>query len=160
MHLVLVVVVKNLSVVVASKMIIILKRIPENTKKIDIIEYLSPVIKGKIFQKTGVIEKVQIQALKDPQSHSIEFHGIVTINSDEAANRVIKKFNRKVFKGKNIAISEYHNRSWRNDRRINSPNDDEDLKSKRKFDRRRSDLKRKNTSVVSYTSHESFHRKL
>jgi hypothetical protein len=160
MHLVPAVVVKNLSVVVVSKMIIILKRIPENTKKTDIIEYLSSVIKGKIFQKPGVIERVQIKALKDPKTHTIEFYGLVVIDSDEVADRVIKKFNRKVFKGKNIAVTEFHTRSWQNDRRILLDLPDKDFKSKRVVDRRRFSLKEKKTSIVSYTSHESFHRKL
>ncbi|MCF6203686.1 MAG: RNA-binding protein [Methylococcaceae bacterium] len=141
-------------------MIIILKRIPENTKKADIIEYLDPVIKGKIFQKTGVIEQVQIKALKDPQTHTIEFYGLVVIDYDEVADRVIKKFNRKVFKGKNIAVSEFHIRSWQNDRRILQDLPDKNFKSKRVVDRRRFSLKEKKTSIGSYTSQQSFHRKL
>jgi len=145
MHLARAVVVKNLNVVVASKMIIILKRIPENTKKAEIIEYLSPVIKGKIFQKTGVIEQVQIKVFKDPQTHNLEFYGLVVIDYDEVAERVIKKINRKVFKGKNIAVSEFHIRSWQIDRRILQDLPDKDFKSKRVVDRRRFSLKEKKT---------------
>ncbi len=118
------------------------------------------MIKGKIFQKPGVIERVQIKALKDPKTHAIEFYGLVVIDSDEIADRVIKKFNRKVFKGKNITVTEFHNRSWQNDRRILLDLPEKDFKSKRVFDRRRFALKEKKTEVVSYTSHESFHRKL
>lgn len=145
MHLARAVVVKNLSGVVVNKMIIILKRIPENTKNADIIEYLRPVIKGKIFQKTGVIKQVRIKALKDPQTHIIEIYGLVVIDSDEVANRVIKKLNRKVFKGKNIAVSEFHIRSWQIDRRILQDLPDKDFKSKRVVDRRRFSLKEKKT---------------
>ncbi len=141
-------------------MIIILKRIPENTIKADIIEYLSPTVKGKVFQKAGVIERILIKAIKDPKTHIVEYHGIVVIDSEDVANRVIKKFNRKVFKGKNIAISQYHKRSWQNDHRLEADLNSDGLKSKRKFDRRRFGLKEKKTSSVSYTSQESFHRKL
>ncbi len=141
-------------------MIVILKRIPENTQKVDIIDYLSPVIKGKVFQKPGVIERVQIKALKDPQTHTIEFYGLVVIDSDEVADRVIKKFNRKVFKGKNIAVTKFHTRSWQNDRRILLDLPDKDFKSRRVVDRRRFALKEKKTEAVSYTSQENFHWKL
>lgn len=160
MHLVFAVVVRNLNVVAESNMIIILKRIPEHTRKKDIVEYIEPALKGKIFQKSGVIERVQIQTSKNDQTKRIDFYGIVHIDSDEAANRVIKKFNRKVFQGKNVAISEYHNRSWHNDPRLNPLDPGDELKSKRKFDRRHSSLKNTKIQSVDFSSHESFHRKL
>lgn len=160
MHLVLAVVVKNINVVVESNMIIILKRIPGNTRKKDIIEYLAPVLKGKVFQKPGVIEKIQMLALKNPQTEDVDLYGVVYIDSDEAAKRVIKKFNRKVFKGKNIAISEYVNRSWHNDSRLNSIEPSDAQQSKRKFDRRRASLQKIKALSVSFSSHDSFHRKL
>jgi len=141
-------------------MIIILKRIPKHTRKKDIVDYLAPILKGKIFQNPGIIERVQIGVSKNYQTKRIDFYGIVYIDSDEAANRVIKKFNRKIFLGKNIAISEYHNRFWDNDPRISLFEPGDELKSQRKFDRRRSRLKETKAPSVDFSSHESFHRKL
>lgn len=159
MLLVSVVVVKNINVVVENKMVIILKRIPSNTRKKDIIEYLAPVLKGKVFQKTGAIEKIQMLALKNSQTEDIDLYGVVYIDSDEAAKRVIKKLNRKVFKGKNIAINEYINRSWHNDSRLNSLELGDKQQSKRKLDRRRSSLQKIKALSISFSSHDSFHRK-
>ncbi|MCK5830334.1 MAG: RNA-binding protein [Methylococcales bacterium] len=141
-------------------MIIVLKRIPEDTKKRDIVDYLEIVLKGKLFQKSGVIEHIQILTHENYRTKKIDFYGIVNIDSEDAANRVIKKFNRKAFNGKNIAISEYHDRSWHNDARIGSFEFNGGLKSKRKIDRRRSTLKTVQGSAVGFSSHESFHRKL
>jgi RNA recognition motif-containing protein len=160
MHLVLAVVVRNLNVVAESNMIIILKRIPEHTRKKDIVDYIEPILKGKMFQKSGVIERVQIQTSKNYQTKRIDCYGIVYIDSDEAANRVIKKLNRKVFQGKNITISQYHHRSWHNDPRFNPLDPGDELKSKRKFDRRYSNLKNSKVQPIDFSSHESFHRKL
>lgn len=88
-----------------SNMIIILKRIPEYTRKKDIVDYLEPVLKGKIFQKSGVIERVQIQTSKNYQTKHIDFYGIVYIDSDEAANRVIKNSTGRFFKVKMLQLA-------------------------------------------------------
>lgn len=160
MPFVLAVVVKNLNVVVENRMIVILKRIPSNTRKTDIINHLTPSIKGKIFQKSGFIESVEIKALKDPQTKTMEHHAIVVISCDEVALRVIKKLNRKVFKRKNIAVTKYHHRSWKNDPRKYQFEMDKKIKLKRKFDRRRYNLKNARTPEISYVSYDGFHRKL
>lgn len=149
--------VKNLNVVVENRMIVILKRIPGNTRKIDVINYLTPSIKGKIFQKSGFIESIEIEALKDPQTNTMEYHAVVTISCDEVALRVIKKLNRKVFKRKNIAVTEYHHRSWEKDPRKHQY---KIIKLKRKFDRRRYNLKNARPPEINYISYDDFHRKL
>lgn len=140
-------------------MIIILERIPKTTNKSDIENFLSPAVKGKIFQKPGKIEEIKISILKNTKNHLLDHYGLVFIDSDEAAVRTIKKLNRKVFNGKHISVREYHHRSWQNDRRINSLKWDNNLISKRKSDRRQFNLKVRKSHAVSFSSEDSFHRK-
>ena len=140
-------------------MIIILERIPEETSKHDIEDFLSAVLKGKIFQKAGHIDQIKMSVLKEPQTHLIAIYALVFIDSDEVATRIIKKLNRKVINGKHISIREYSHRSWQNDQRISTKKWDPKLVSKRKAERRQSSLKVRKSDSFSYSSRESFHRK-
>jgi len=118
-------------------MLILLRRIPQNTNEQDIIDFLEPALKGGLFKKTGHIESIQILVLKDMQRKTIEFHGLVSIDSEAAANRVIKDLNKTTFKNKPILVREYFHRSWHNDPRINMRQWNEELVDKRKSSRRR-----------------------
>lgn len=118
-------------------MVIILRRIPQNTVEQDIIDFLDNILQGKIFQKSGTIESISILTLRDTQRNTIEYHGLVTIDSDAAAKRAIKQLNKKAFKNKPIIIREYFHRSWHNDPRVNMHQWNEELADKRKGSRRR-----------------------
>ena len=59
--------VRNLSVVVANKMIVFLRRIPANTKKHDIIDFIEPALKSGLLQKSGRIENIKFLIFKDTQ---------------------------------------------------------------------------------------------
>ncbi len=118
-------------------MIIILRRISENTEKQEIVDFLSPILKGGLLKRSGHIEQIKILVLRDPKRNTIEYHGLVTIDSDAAAKRVIKKLNRKQFRNRNIAVREYFYRSWHNDPRVNMHEWNEEFKNKRKTSRRR-----------------------
>ena len=121
-------------------MIIILRRISENTEKHEIIDFLTPAVKGGLLKRSGHIENIKILILKDTVKNTIEYHGLVTIDSDSAANRAIKKLNRKFFKNRNIIVREYFHRSWHNDPRVNRHEWNEELDDKRKGNRRRARL--------------------
>jgi len=121
-------------------MVIILRRIPENTQEHEIIDFLEIKLKGKIFQKPGSIESISILALKDIQRNTLEYHGLVTIDSEVAAKRVIKQLSRKHFKNRPIIVREYFHRSWHNDQRVNMRQWNEELANKRKQSRRRAKL--------------------
>jgi len=151
---------RNINDVAENKMIVFLRRIPASTKKHDISDYLEPVLKGSLLQKSGEIKKIDILVVRDTQTQALEFHGLVEIEPESAANRVIKKLNRKVFKGKNIAIREYHQRSWHNDPRLNMHEWNEELANKRKGDRRRPRLEVEADLTSTFSSHDSFHRSL
>ncbi len=151
----------NVAVVMVNRMIIILRRIPDNTQKHEVASYLNPVLKGGILQKSGQIELIKIQIIKDTRTNSLEYHALVTIDSDAAAERVIKKLNGKAFKGKHIAVREYVYRSWHNDPRIKSDGENTEQYEKRQTDRRRNKLEVvvKKTSI-KFRGDEQFHRTL
>ncbi len=100
-------------------MIVFFRRIPENTLRNDIVNLLAPILKGIVYQKSGQIEDIKFLTLVDNKTHEQEIHALVSIDSDSAAKRVIKKLNRKYFKGKPISVREYHHRTWHKDPRIN-----------------------------------------
>lgn len=139
-------------------MIIILRRIPQNSQKHEVIEFLNPVLKGKIFQKAGQIEHIKILRLKNTQTKEIEAHAIVSIDSDTLAQKAILKLNRKAFKGKHIAVSEYFYRSWHKDSRVKVFQWNKELIEKRKGDRRRSTLEEITKFSTAFSSQKSFHR--
>jgi len=145
---------------VENEMIVFLRRIPANTRKQDIIDFIAPVLKGGLLQKSGRIEDIQTLVFKDTQTNITEYHSLVTIDSDVAAKRVIKKLNRKAFKGKHIAVREYFYRSWHNDPRINMHEMNEELANKRQGSRRQSRLEVVSEVSVEFSSSKDFHRTL
>jgi hypothetical protein len=114
-------------------MIVILKNIPENTTIQVIKDFLMPVIKGHWLRKAGQIENVSILSQKNIKTHLLHYHGLVEIQPDIVANRVIKQLNGKIILGKHIYISQYYLRDWHNDRRFKNKNIDE---NKRGYERR------------------------
>lgn len=138
-------------------MIIILKNIPANTQTKEIEEFIWPAVKGGFFCKGGKIESIQIKGQRDLQLNLVEFHALVRIEPDAVAMRVIKKLNRKLFKGKHTAIDEFHHRDWHNDRRTDA--------QQTVNDRRHADRRRYRLEIIENISHlfsgkKSFHRKL
>ena len=117
-------------------MIIFLRKIPANTKYGDLVDFVTPALKGGLFRKAGRIVKVEILALHDTRLNVHEFHGLVTIEPDSAAVRAIKILKGHRFKDKLIIVRQYVHRSWHNDPRQNHKRFDIDVE-KRKTDRRR-----------------------
>ncbi len=137
---------------------IILRRITEYSSKAEIINFLKPVLKGNFIQKTGKITHIKILALRDTKTNEIEYHGLVTIDSDEAATRIIKKLNRKSFKNKRIVIREFFLRSWTNDPRNKMHSKNNQSGNRRFINRRRSTLEEISGRNVEYSSVQSFHK--
>ncbi len=123
-------------------MILFLRKIPTDTTRTDIVEFLDPVLKGGFLQSKGHIENIELIILKDEDSKTVEHHALVTIDSESAGKRAIKKLNRKALNGKHIMIHEYVFRSWQNDPRENDGEWNEELQNKRKHSRRRDHLTR------------------
>ena len=139
---------------------IILVRIPPDTTPYDIAHFLDNALKGSLFARKGIIEKIEIQILQDNRTNTMEYHGLVTIEPDTAAQRVIKKLNRKAFNGKHIAVREYHIRTWHNDPRLIPKPLNFKFPDHRNKDRRRSHLQVLTHDSVRFTESKTFHRSL
>ncbi len=100
-------------------MIVFLRRIPQETRIEDIIDFIEPVLKGGLFKKSGQIAKIEIMIMKDNSANKLEYHAQVIIEPDMVAERVIAQLNRKPILGKHIAVREFVYRLWQNDRRVN-----------------------------------------
>ena len=140
-------------------MIIFLRNIPATTQYHDILEFIEPVLKGGFFSRKGTASSIKILVLEDKNFHTREYHGLVKVDQEAVAERVIKKLNRKLFKGRRIAVREYKHRTWHGDRRVNW-DDMVKLQERRKNDRRRSHLEVVDDMTDKFTNKGSFHRKL
>lgn len=123
-------------------MIVFFKNLPEKTTYDDLVHFVEPALKGNFFKKKGEIERVQMLIIKDPKKENLEFHGLVRIEPDIVAERVIKKLNRKIFLGYPIEVREYFLRSGYNDRREYNLPPNHVLLGQRKNDRRRTYLEK------------------
>ncbi len=135
-------------------MILILRRIAKNASNQEIIDFLEPALKGSFFKKTGQIESINRLILKDNRRETIEYHALVTIDSDTAAKRAIQKLHRKPFKNRLIIVREYFYRSWHNDPRVNMHQWNEELADKRKGSRRRRRLEVVNEESIKFSQKE------
>ncbi|NOQ63097.1 MAG: hypothetical protein GQ582_01130 [Methyloprofundus sp.] len=92
-------------------MVLFLKNIPLQTKYSDIVAFIEPAMKRKLFfGKKGVIENIRFLHVKDPSTNIAEVHGLVTIVPNGLAKTVIKRLNKKKFKSKYIEVREYYQR--------------------------------------------------
>lgn len=146
------------------KMLIFLRNIPSATHKSEITKHVESALKSGLpsfFKKKYKILSVEIIHIVDKDTRADEYHGLVRIEPDSAARRVIKKLNRKPFKNKPIAVREYHVRSWHNDKRVTAVNQFSPGNEKRKSDRRRKNLEiTKTIKAPKITGLEGFNRKL
>ncbi len=141
-------------------MILILRRIAKSASDQEIIDFLDSALKGNFFTKTGQIESINRLILKDNRRKTIEYHALVTIDSDVAAKRAVKKLHRKPFKNRIIIVREYFYRSWHNDPRVNMHQWNEELADKRKGSRRRRRLEVVNEESIKFSQSEDNFRTL
>lgn len=88
-------------------MIVILKDIEESTTVENIREFLDPALKGRIFDKRGVISGVTIKKTVYGNPNQSECHAIVSILPDVAAKRMIKELNGKPCNGRKVRVCQY-----------------------------------------------------
>ena len=116
---------------------IFLRRIPANTKHQEISDFIAPALKGSFLQKTGRIVRIEILVLQDTRAGTIEYHGLVTLDSQESVSRVVKKLKNQRLNGRLVTVRPYFHRSWYNDPRQLHPQPDPSIVERRKGDRRR-----------------------
>ncbi|MBS3965309.1 MAG: DUF3240 family protein [Methylomonas sp.] len=115
---------------------IFLRRIPVNTQHSDIAEFVAPVLKSGFFRRGHVVD-VEIMALRDIRFGSLEFHGLVTLDSEWSVQRAVTSLKNRRLNGRVVVVRPYHHRSWYNDPRQNRQPVEPSIIEKRKADRRR-----------------------
>lgn len=117
---------------------IFLRRIPANTKHVEISEFVSPALKSGLFRTSARIVNVEILALQDSRIGTIEYHGLVTLDSESAVQRAVKILKNRRLNGRMVVVRPYFHRSWNNDpRQQQTAPVSEEIFEKRKADRRR-----------------------
>jgi len=111
----------------------------------DIRNFIQPALKKPFFGTYGDISNVEIQVLFNRTTKLNEYHGFVSISTDEGAKRVIKKLNRSKFLSGWVYVREFKIRNWHNDKRANPLADSDPIKGlqrdgNREGDRRRGDI--------------------
>jgi hypothetical protein len=134
-------------------MIIFFKRLPAGTRRSDIEDFIADTVKGGLFSRRGQITNIAIIERPNPQLNIMDYHGVVTIEPNSVAERVIKKLNRQLFKGKYIEVRRYHIRNAANDPRKKNRNLAEGSDSRRKGERRQT------TSIPNIEAIKGFNRK-
>ncbi len=116
---------------------IFLRRIPANAKHAEITEFVSPTLKTSFFRKAGRILNVEILALQDIRIGTIEYHGLVTLDSESAVINAVKGLKNKRLNGRIVLVRPYYHRSWYNDPRRGQNTANNKILERRKGDRRR-----------------------
>ncbi|QPK62247.1 DUF3240 family protein [Methylomonas sp. LL1] len=117
---------------------IFLRRIPANTKHIEISDFVKPALKNGFFRKPGRILNIEILALRDTRLDSIEYHGLVTLDSEWSVNQAVNVLKSRRLNGRYVMVRPYYHRSWNNDPRQNQLEvDNHAILEKRHGDRRR-----------------------
>ncbi len=116
---------------------IFLRRIPANTKHSEISEFIAPVLNNGFFRKSGRILNVEILALRDTRIGTIEYHGLVNLDSEWAVHRAVNELKHRRLNGRFVLVRPYYNRSWYNDPRQHRDAEQSPFSEKRRGDRRR-----------------------
>lgn len=104
----------------------------------DILEFVVPTLKGGLFDKAGQVLNIEILALRDKRSATIEYHGLVTLDSESSVKRAVKGLKNRRLNGRYVQARPYYHRSWDNDpRQQQAHNDNIEFMEKRHGDRRR-----------------------
>lgn len=121
-------------------MIIIIKKNPaEPLKTNELLNLINPLIKGRFWQKSGLLKSFRIIEVVGPQGAFTEYHCICEITPEEITKRVVEKLNGKNFLGSLLDVHEYTVRNRENDPRQNF-GVERPANEKRRSERRRSKL--------------------
>jgi hypothetical protein len=131
-------------------MIVLFRNIPSDSYHNDFTNMIQPVIKGGLFKAQGSINNIDIIALKEEGTESLEFQALATIEPETAATKVIKQLNGKFIRGCRITVRQYFVRSWKNDKRNEESDTNWPGKEKRTNISRRRKLKILKVALPDY----------
>lgn len=115
-----------------------LRRIPANTHHLEIADFVKPALQRSWLRKSGQILNIEILVLHDVRTDSIEYHGLVTLDSDRAVQKAVNELKNRRLNGRFVLVKPYYHRNWDNDPRQGQSQLNADLfMERRKGDRRR-----------------------
>jgi hypothetical protein len=122
-------------------MFIMIKRLSPDVTIDDLDQYIRPVLKGKLFQRSADLQSIRIVALIDKQGQIIERHGLFRITPDKLKPRVIKSLSDKFLALEMKTVNQFVARNWHNDRRMRAIEVELLPNERRIHDRRRAGLR-------------------
>lgn len=120
---------------------IIVKQVQSSTTLHDLEQFVSPVLKGRLWQKPASLRAVKIVALVSKKGKIVERYGLLRIAPESEKKRVVKALNGKPLQDSLGQVGDYVIRHWNNDRRRHSLVHDTYPQNRRKADRRRTGLR-------------------
>lgn len=133
-------------------MVIFIRKIPTDTRYTDIINFITPALKGGLFHRTGTIIKVEIIGFKDLRLHTLEFHGLVSVEPDSAGFRALRLLKGKRLSNRLVMVRQYFERDWHNDPRQDFELPPPGVAEKRQADRRRGKFLERIQDISGYFS--------
>lgn len=102
-----------------------------------------------------------ILTIIDKHTKEAEFHGLVTLEPDSIAEKIIARLNLRHFKGRRVAVRRYHVRDPNNDRRKNQDEATSlKFRDQRLRDRRRTQLEIMDEKTVKIRGLHNFSRRM
>jgi len=119
--------------------IIFIRNIGMDAGHIDILDFIESGMTSTDFVDKEFIGDIEIMQLKDPMTNKFEFHGLITVEPEILALKLIDELNNTLLLNNAVKLREFVTRDKVNDPRLKYRPVSE-AKEKRKADRRRSDL--------------------
>jgi len=119
--------------------IIFIRNIGMDASHIDILDFIESGMNTADFLDKEFIGDIEIMQLKDPMTNKFEFHGLITVEPDVLAHKLIDELNNTLLLENAVKLREYAQRDKKNDPRLKY-RPVKAIEEKRKADRRRSDL--------------------
>jgi len=127
-------------------MYIFVRRIPEGVSRRELTRFVdkatSSFWRRLPFVTHPQVEKCEILRIEDLETHSVEYHGLISVQPAKAALSLINRLNGERLHGKAVEVRKYYRRSSYKDRRRRYADGDElSFDDRRHKDRRRPRLR-------------------
>lgn len=120
-------------------MIIFIRNIGMEVTHIDILDFIESGMTKADINGSEFIGEIEIMQLKDPVTNKFEFHGLIAVEPDNLAIKVVDTLNNTKLLERLVTLREYVRRDKSNDPRLKY-RPIAAVNEQRKSDRRRGDL--------------------
>ena len=121
----------------------LLRQIPKGVTRGELGRFVSKGLKPSwmyfLSSSHAKVKRCEILQISNPETETVEYHGLVQIDPSKAALPVIDRLNGRILRGKPIEVRKYFRRSSFRDRR-QAMSDIDEQQDLRRRDRRRDQL--------------------